>query len=80
MDCSANIRTANRLGIEPFNFALNNIEWCSSDDNKRHRGKIDEIHEKYNRVYAISALDPLWTLDSEWITLTHLDTYYRRVK
>ena len=80
MDCSANIKTATRLGIEPFNFALNNIELCNSDDNKRHRGKIDEIYKKYNRVYAISALDPLWDLDSEWITLTHLDTYYRRVK
>lgn len=80
MDCSANIRTATRLGIEPFNFALNNIEWCNSDDNNKHRGKIDEINKKYNRVYAISALDPLWDLDSEWITLTHLDTYYRRVK
>jgi hypothetical protein len=80
MDCSANPDTAKKINIEPFNFSLNNIEWCSSDDNKKHMGKIDKINKKYNRVYAISALDPLWDLDSEWITLTHLDTYYRRIK
>lgn len=80
MDGSANPNTAKKLGIKEFNFSLNNIEWCSGDDNTTHIRKMREINIKYGRAYAISALDPLWTLDSEWITLTHLDTYYRRVK
>lgn len=80
MDGSANPDTAQKLGIAEYNFALNNIEWCIKKDNSTHIDKIMEINKKYNRVYAISALDPLWDLDSEWITLTHLDTYYKRVK
>lgn len=80
MDCSANINTAEKLGIEAYNFTPNNIEWCSKSDNGKHGTFMDYIYKQFGRVYAISALDPIIKMDRRWVTLEHLDRYYRRVK
>ena len=80
MDCSANMNTAEKLGIEAYNFTPNNIEWCSRSDNSKHGTFMDYIYKQFGRVYAISALDPIIKMDKRWLTLEHLDRYYRRVK
>lgn len=80
MDCSANINTAEKLGIEAYSFTPNNIEWCSKSDNGKHGDFMRYIYEQFGRVYAISALDPIIKMDKRWVTLEHLDRYYRQVK
>lgn len=80
MDCSANMNTAEKLGIEAYNFTPNNIEWCNRYDNGKHGTFMDYIYKQFGMVYAISALDPIIKMDRRWVTLEHLDRYYKRVK
>lgn len=80
MDCSANMNTAEKLGIRAYNFTPNNIEWCSKSDNTSHGKFMRYIYKKFGRVYAISALDPIIKMDKRWVTLEYLDRYYKRVK
>ena len=57
LDASANGFTALKRNIKP-NFSLDNLEWCTGDDNKKHRTLMNKVWKKTHLVFQISAYDP----------------------
>lgn len=53
MDGSGNMNTASDLGVNP-DYHFNNLEWCTSDENKIHGGWIKKLHALTGHVYRFS--------------------------
>lgn len=56
MDGSGSVFTASKLGI-PVNYAPDNIEWCSRQENGVHGSMIMEMYKRTGCVYRYSAND-----------------------
>jgi len=60
LDGSGTINTTIKLGIKANVYDMNNLEYCSSEQNLSHGSKIEKIYGLLDKVYAFTALDELF--------------------